>query len=101
MKKVLTACTLILLLFSCNVMQPAGSVNLITITGRVEKLGITTFRYGTHSIKAQGQVYSLKSASINLDNFLDRQVTLKGTKVTGYPVEGGPQLIEVVDVKGQ
>lgn len=88
-------------LSSCGIMNPVSNANTITLTGKVEKLGLTPFRYGSHSIKMQGQIYAIKSTSINLDNYLDRQVTIKGVKVAGYPLEGGPELIEVTDIKGQ
>ncbi|MFC3559413.1 hypothetical protein [Pedobacter jamesrossensis] len=101
MKKTLVVAFLAFIFSGCGVMKSTESVNLITLTGKVEKLGITSYRYGTHSIRTQGQIYALKSAGFNLDNYLDRQVTLKGTKVAGYPLEGGPELIEVVNINGQ
>ena len=101
MKKVLILALIVTALSSCVIMNSANNTSKITLTGKVEKLGLTPFRYGTHSIKMHGQIYAIKSASINLDNYLDRQVTLKGVKVAGYPLEGGPELIEVTDINGQ
>ncbi len=102
MKKILMLMLVIVALSSCgSIMNAADNGKTITLTGRVEKLGLTPFRYGSHSIKMRGQVYSIKSSSINLDNYLDRQVIIKGNKVPGYPLEGGPELIEVTDIKGQ
>lgn len=92
---------MVTILAGCGIRNSASNANSITLTGKVEKLGLTPFRYGTHSIKMQGQIYAIKSASINLDNYLDRQVTLKGVKVPGYPLAGGPELIEVTNINGQ
>lgn len=100
MKKILILTLIVTALSGCGIMNSASNANSITLTGKVEKLGLTAFRYGTHSIRMYGQIYALKSTGIILDNYLDRQVTLKGTKVAGYPLEG-PELIEVTDINGQ
>ena len=76
-------------------------MNLITLTGKVEQLGMTTFQYGTHLIKAENKTYALKSTKVNLNNYVDKSVTLKGTKVAGYPLENGPELIEVTEVQAK
>lgn len=62
---------------------------------------MTTFQYGTHLLKMQDKVCALKSSSINLDNYLGIQVILKGNKVAGNPLEGGPELIEVKEIKAK
>ncbi|WP_165499827.1 hypothetical protein [Pedobacter frigidisoli] len=61
-------------------------------------MGITTYQYGTHIINYGGKPYALKSSSVNLDIYVDKQVQIKGTKVSGYPLENGPELIEVTQV---
>ena len=77
---------------------PTGS---ITVTGKLEVQGFTTYQYGTHTIKNIDQFYSLKSNTINLDAYVGKSVSLTGNKVSGYPIEGGPDLLEVVSVKVQ
>ncbi|PWS28522.1 hypothetical protein DHW03_01295 [Pedobacter yonginense] len=72
--------------------------DVITLSGSIQKLSISTYQYGTHTISSSGKPYALKSSSVILDTYLDKQVTLKGTKVAGYPVDGGPELIEVSEV---
>lgn len=67
----------------------------IRLSGKVEKLEMTTFQYGTHLIKSGGKSYALTSKHVNLDASIGKEVVLKGTKVKGYPIEGGPALIEV------
>ena len=71
----------------------------VTASGNLQKLGMSTFQYGTHLLKAENKTYALKSGSINLDTYLDKKVTIKGRKVVGYPVDGGPELIDVTLVK--
>lgn len=80
-------------------MKNSSGTSAITLTGKIEKIGMTTFQYGTHLLKADAKTYALKSANLNLDTYLDKQVTIKGTKVEGYPIEGGPEFIAVTEVK--
>ncbi len=92
--------TLILLLFivtisSCSSMRNGSSAGRITVTGTIEKLGMSTFQYGTHLLKTNNKTYALKSSQIKLDVYIDKTVTIKGIKVAGYPIDGGPELIEV------
>lgn len=71
---------------------------MVTLTGAIEETGMTTYQYGTHKIKAEDITYALKSSKINLNDYTDKSVTIKGTKVSGYPLEGGPELIEVLEI---
>lgn len=73
-------------------------MSTVTLTGQISPLGMTTFQYGTHMIKAENKSYALKSAQVKLDDYVNKSVTLKGTKVAGYPLEGGPELIEVSEI---
>ncbi|SER86998.1 lipoprotein [Pedobacter rhizosphaerae] len=98
MKKILYLSFFVAVLSACSTMKN-NSGTTIRLTGKIEKIGMTTFQYGTHLLKADAKTYALKSASLNLDTYLDKQVTIKGNKVEGYPVEGGPEFIEVTEVK--
>jgi hypothetical protein len=80
-------------------MKTGANNDLVTLTGKVSALGMTTFQYGTHLIKVENKTYALKSSKVNLDTYIDKSVTLKGTKVSGYPLEGGPDFIEVSEVQ--
>ena len=50
--------------------------------------------YGTHVISG----YALRSNTILLDNYINYNVTIVGYKIDGYPVDGGPDYIEVTDI---
>lgn len=63
--------------------------------GLLRQQGPTTYMYGTHVISGEGQFYALRSSRVNLDNYVGRTVTVKGHKVEGYPVENGPEYIDV------
>jgi hypothetical protein len=78
--------------------QQKGEVSL---SGTLEKQGITTYQYGTHVLhdKDGKTFYALKSETLQLDTYIGKTVELKGTLVNDYPVDGGPQYIEVVKIK--
>jgi len=99
MKKILYLTLFVAVLSACGSMKNKSTDNSITLSGKIEKIGMTTFQYGTHLLKADAKTYALKSANLNLDNYLDKQVTIKGSKVEGYPIEGGPEFIAVTEVK--
>jgi hypothetical protein len=67
----------------------------IEITGIIQKQGITTYQYGTHTISG----YALRSSSLNLNDYINQNVTVVGHKIDGYPVDGGPDFIEVEEIK--
>lgn len=103
MKNVFVLFTLIsILLVSCT-RKPVATVTKETYSfqfkGLLKKQGITTYQYGTHTITNEGQTYALKSSAANLDNYIDKTVTVKGEKIKGYPVDGGPEFIDVKEVE--
>ena len=67
----------------------------IEVSGTIQKQGITTYQYGTHIISG----YAIRSSSIILDDYINKEVTIKGYKIDGYPVDGGPDYIEVEEIK--
>ena len=81
---------IISILASCNLFK-----SKIKTSGVIKKQGITTYQYGTHTIN----VYAIKSNTIDLEKYIDQKVKIKGTKVDGYPVDGGPEYIEVKKIK--
>ena len=60
---------------------------------------MTTYQYGTHTLQTSDRKYALKSDRLDLNIFVGQKVTVKGSKVEGYPVENGPELISVTNVK--
>jgi len=78
---------------SCN--KDNGNSNSIEITGTIQKQGITTYQYGTHTISE----YALTSSAVNLDSYINQNVTVIGYKIEGYPVDSGPDYVEVERIK--
>lgn len=68
-------------------------------TGTIEQQGMTSYQYGTHVLNTEDSFYALKSESIDLDRFIGEKVTVKAEKVEGYPVDGGPEYLQVTEVK--
>ncbi|MFC0181792.1 hypothetical protein SAMN04515674_10944 [Pseudarcicella hirudinis] len=77
--------------------------NNIVVVGFLQKAGITTYQYGSHYLtkdKSQKEhIYALSSSNVNLDNFLNQQVRVVGKKRNGYPVDGGPDYLEVESIQ--
>lgn len=72
---------------------------LMEVTGTVERLEMSTFQYGTHTIKTEDSFYAIKSKKVDLNDYNAKIVTIVGEKIEGYPVDGGPVYIDVVKVK--
>lgn len=65
------------------------------IRGTLQAQGITTYLYGSHTLPG----YALRSSTVKLDDYLNQKVTVRGHKIDGYPVDGGPDYIEVEEIK--
>lgn len=90
------------ILLSCskeNTADIAKETYPFQFKGLLKKQEVTTYQYGTHTISLEGKTYALKSSTINLDTHVNKTVTVKGTKVAGYPVDGGPEFIDVKEVE--
>jgi len=88
-------------LLSCNKTKSKSSkvTYPFEFYGSLKQQTITAYQYGTHIISNGDQTYALKSNTINLDNYIGKQVTIKGVRIEGYPLENGPELINVKAVQ--
>lgn len=82
-------------LFSTSCDNTEINSEKLEIKGTIQKQGITTYQYGTHTSSG----YALRSSAVNLDDYINQKVTVIGEKIDGYPVDGGPDFIEVEKVK--
>lgn len=72
------------------------------ITGTIREQEITSYQYGTHTIStANEEFYALKSETVDLNDYLQKEVTIIAEKIEGYPIEGGPEYLLVLEVKGR
>ena len=79
----------------------SGNSGEITASGIVRKQGFTTYMYGTHVLLDDNgkTLYAIRSDSVDLDKNIDRKVTVKGDLVKGYPVDFGPQYLNVKSIE--
>ncbi len=74
--------------------------NTVTKQGVLRPLGMTTFQYGSHYLGDDTNIqYALRSSTINLKDFEFYTVQITGNFVDGYPVDGGPEFINVTSIK--
>ena len=64
----------------------------------LKKQTITSYQYGTHVIVTETGEHALTSTTIDLDAFTDQAVIVAGRKIQGYPLEDGPEYLEVESV---
>lgn len=94
-------------LFSCKkdeVETPAPTPTVtrtasMQATGLLKRLEVSTFMYGTHILIMNTGYYALKSTTVNLDQYVNQNVTITGNRIAGYPVDGGPPYIDVITVQ--
>jgi hypothetical protein len=76
-----------------------NSEEQMKLTGTIESQGMTSYQYGTHTLNTEDEFYALKSEKVELDQYVGMEVTISGSKIEGYPVDGGPDYILVTEVK--
>ncbi len=88
---------LILIFFSttCNT---GDNSDVLEITGTIQEQGMTSYQYGTHTLTNNETFYAIKSDGVDLNNYLNQEVTVKAEKIEGYPIEGGPDYLRVLEV---
>jgi hypothetical protein len=92
--------------------NPAADVQQtqVVVAGVLEKTEATTYQYGTHAISGKllngnpenfktETRFALKSDRVRLDDFVGKKVVITGVKVPGYPVDFGPDFLDVTAVE--
>ncbi|WP_029034531.1 hypothetical protein [Salinimicrobium terrae] len=70
------------------------------ITGTIQEQGMTSYQYGTHTIETENEeFYALKSEAVDLDDYVNEEVTIVAEKIEGYPLSGGPDYLLVHEVR--
>ena len=96
MKMKLLLFSLIMFLFtSCEKEEGIATNYQVKLEGTIHEMGPTIWMYSTHKITYNCKLYALKSSTINLDKYIEKRVTVWGDQVNGYPVDSGPEYIEV------
>lgn len=90
---------LLFLAATCNKTTSLQKSDLMEVKGKIEKTGMTSYQYGSHTISNDETFYALKSEKIDLSSYEGKTVTITAEKIEGYPVDGGPEFLEVTMVK--
>ncbi|APG60679.1 hypothetical protein [Christiangramia salexigens] len=98
MKSFSTFAAGIILLFSLACAS-SSQEEINEYSGTIESVGMTSYQYGTHTLEVGEAFYALKSDTVDLGNFVGKTVTIKATKVPGYPIDGGPIYLNVISIK--
>jgi hypothetical protein len=69
--------------------------------GIIKSHGTTSYMYGTHVlVNDNGKtLYALRSNNIELDRHVGRKVKVSGYLIKGYPVDGGPDFLDVESIE--
>ncbi len=81
---------------------PKGPPNR-TFEGRLHPAGVTSYMYGSHVLVTRDGRFAVRPASpdVTLKDYEGKNVTVRAMQVDRYPVDGGPPLIEVREIKVQ
>lgn len=91
-----TCLALFFLSSTCN--NQKSNPAAMEITGIIEPIGMTSWQYGTHTLSNATTLYALRSKTVDLKKYEGMTKTIKGERVEGYPVENGPEFIEVTEI---
>lgn len=91
--------TVLILTFLMSNFLGCDKTQMVEVKGLLEKQGVTTYMYGTHTISNNNIYYALRSETINLDNYIGQNVIIIGEPIEGYPIDSGPEYLDVKEVK--
>ena len=79
----------------------AVSAPTVAATGVIKRQGFTDYDYGSHVLRDEDGVtlYALTSDKIDLDEYLGLTKTVRGESVSGYPLDGGPDYLNVKTIQ--
>ncbi len=80
-------------------LDPNDELAANELQGIVAVQGITTYQYGTHTFSTAENFYALRSETVVLDAYVGENIIIVFEKIEGYPVDGGPEYLNVLKVK--
>ena len=101
MKTIPVICSMLIILFTatCKNEKIDSADPSSEYSGTITEQGMTAYQYGTHVLTNKDTFYALKSEAVNLDKYVGQEVTIVAEKIEGYPLEGGPEYLLVLEVK--
>jgi hypothetical protein len=88
-----------ILIFFAATCSSSRQNDKMELTGTIEEQGITSYQYGTHLLNTRDHFYALKSDAVDLNEYLNEEVSIVAEKIPDYPVDGGPEYLLVLEVK--
>lgn len=72
-----------------------------SVIGTIKDAGNTYYMYGTHILVSDDgkTLYALTSSSVELKNYNNTKVEVSGVLVKDYPIEDGPEFLDVNSIK--
>ena len=68
--------------------------------GTLAPLEMSVWQYGTHILTTEeGGFYAVKSESVDLNKYNNMLVEVEGSLMEGYPVDSGPEFLNVTAVQ--
>lgn len=60
---------------------------------------VTSWQYGEYLlVNGDGEIqYALRGADVQLSDYVGHRVRVSGSLIDGYPVDGGPEFLEVTE----
>jgi len=99
MKKLILTAVCFMILGGCtsNRIKDEG----VKRDGILTAVQMSTWMYGTHILSDDTgkPLTALNSQKINLDEYEGQKVEVRGTLKDGYPVDSGPEYLEVHSIK--
>ena len=79
----------------------ATSAPTVAAAGVIRRQGFTDYDYGSHVLRDEDgkTLYALTSDKIDLDEYLGFTKTVRGESVSGYPLAGGPDYLNVKTIE--
>jgi hypothetical protein len=102
MKKLIFLILMLVVLVGCKSGEVKNTDNLVVRSGVITKLEMSTWMYGTHVLSDEGgkPLTALEgNTDLNFDKYQGEKVEVTGTLKEGYPLNGGPELLEVKTIK--
>lgn len=101
MKKIFLILFASLMLVSCSstdkIERESHSFNY---AGTLAPLEMSIWMYGTHTLTTEnGSFYAVKSDAIDLNEYNNKSVEIQGNLIEGYPVDSGPEYLDVKAIK--
>jgi hypothetical protein len=99
MNRILISSIILLLFIACEENKSVESHDIYA-QGIIQNPQVTAWQYGTHVLVSTDDsiMYALKSSAVNLDDYIDEEVEIYGKRISGYPVDTGPEYVEVITI---